>query len=187
VSEGQRRCARDQPRGAARETALKTTATVPSEAPRAVLHELSLSLARNRDIRNFSRALVERAPARDRLARLALLFTFVSHIVDAPPPDDGVRDGVDWLLALAGEEEGPSVILTALLLALGERAALEYRPGLAFVRVELQPADVARLPPHASLFSRRGRYFIPLDARRARAPFAFLPQPSEQALALRQG
>lgn len=122
---------------------------------------------------------------RDRLARLAALFTFVSHLVDAPPPDDGVRDGVDWLLALAGEDEGPSVILAALLLALGERAAVEYRPGLAYVRVELQAADVARLPPHASLFSRRGRFFIPLDARRARSPFAFLKDLSEHALALR--
>jgi hypothetical protein len=44
---------------------------------------------------------------------------------------------------------------------------------------------VARLPPHASLFSRRGRFFIPLDARRARAPFAFLPDLAEHALALR--
>jgi len=122
---------------------------------------------------------------RDRLARLAVLFTFVAHIVDAPPPDDGVRDGVDWLLALAGEEEGPSVILAALLLALGERAALEYRPGLAFVRVELEPADVARLPPHARLFSRRGRFFIPLDARRARSPFAFLKDLAGHARALR--
>lgn len=113
------------------------------------------------------------------------MFTFVAHIVDAPQPEDGVRDGVDWLLALAGEEEGPSVILAALLLALGERAALEYRPGLAFVRVELEPADVARLPPHASLFSRRGRFFIPLDARRARSPFAFLKDLAGHALAPR--
>lgn len=77
------------------------------------------------------------------------------------------------------------MILAALLLALGERAAVEYRPGLAYVRVELQAADVARLPPHASLFSRRGRFFIPLDARRARSPFAFLRGQPEHALALR--
>jgi hypothetical protein len=139
-----------------------------------VLHELSLSLARHRDIAAFARALVESAPARDRLARLATLFTFVQHLVDAPPPEDGIRDGVDWLLALAGEQEGPSVILSALLLSLGERAQVCCRPGGAFVRVELQAADVARLPPHALLAERRGRYFIPLDARGARAPFAFL-------------
>jgi len=139
-----------------------------------VLHDLSLSLARNPDIAAFSRALIERAPARDRLARLATLFTFVQHLVDVPAPQDGVRDGVDWLLTLAGEDEGPSVILTALLLALGERAAVCYRPGGAFVRVELQAADVARLPPHALLAQRRGRFYIPLDARGARSPFAFL-------------
>ena len=139
-----------------------------------VLHELSLSLARNRDVAAFARALVERAPVRDRLARLATLFSFVQHMVDAPPPEDGIRDGVDWLLALAGEQEGPSVILSALLLALGERAVVCYRPGGAFVRVELQAADIGRLPPHALLVERQGRFFIPLDARRARAPFAFL-------------
>jgi len=95
-----------------------------------------------------------------------------------------VRDGVDWLLTLAGEDEGPSVILTALLLALGERAAVEYRPGLAFVRVELQAEDVARLPPHARPWSRAGRFFIPLDARRARSPFAFLPGPASDTPSL---
>ena len=139
-----------------------------------VLHDLALSLARNRDIAAFSRALVERAPVRDRTARLATLFTFVQQLVAAPAPADGVRDGVDWLLTLAGEQEGPAVILTALLLSSGERAAVCYRPGGTFVRVELEAKDVARLPPHARLVERHGRYFIPLDARGARSPFAFL-------------
>jgi hypothetical protein len=137
------------------------------------LHDLSLSLARNRDIAAFARALIERAPVRNRTARLATLFSFVQQLVAAPAPADGVRDGVDWLLALAGEQEGPAVILTALLLATGERAAVCYRPGGTFVRVELHEADVARLPPHARLVERHGRYFIPLDARGARSPFAF--------------
>lgn len=105
--------------------------------------------------------------------------------MDAPAPDDRVRDGVDWLLALAGEDEGPAVILAALLLALGERAAVEYRPGLTFVRVPLAAADVARLPPHASLLSRRGRFFVPLDPRRARSPFAFLSMLEKRSLSLR--
>lgn len=96
-----------------------------------------------------------------------------------------MRDGVDWLLALAGEDEGPAVILAALLLALGERAAVEYRPGLTFVRVQLAAADVARLPPHASLFSRRGRFFVALDPRRARSPFAFLSMLAQRALSRR--
>jgi hypothetical protein len=88
------------------------------------------------------------------------------------------------LLALAGADEGPSVILAALLLALGERASVQYRPGLTFVRVELRAEDVTRLPPHASLLSRRGRLFILLDARRARSPFAFVPGLAQRALAL---
>jgi hypothetical protein len=76
------------------------------------------------------------------------------------------------------------VILAALLLALGERAAVRYRPGLTFVRVELDASDVARLPPHASLLQRRGRLFILLDARSARAPFAFVPDLAQRALAV---
>lgn len=123
-------------------------------------------------------------PRSDRLARLTALFGFVSHLVDAPEPSDGIRDGVDWLLALAGEDEGPAVILTALLLALGEHASLEHHAGLTFVRAELRPEDLARLPPHACLLSRRGRFFVPLDARRARSPFAFLPDLAQRLLAL---
>lgn len=124
-------------------------------------------------------------PRHERLARLACVFGFVAHLVDTPPPTDGVRDGVDWLLALAGADEGPAVVLTALLLALGEHAAVEYRPGLTFVRVRLEAGDLARLPPHACLLSRRGQYFIPLDARRARSPFAFLPDLAQRVLAQR--
>lgn len=92
---------------------------------------------------------------------------------------------MDWLLALAGEDEGPAVILAALLLALGERAGVDYRPGLTFVRVQLAAPDVARLPPHASLFSRRGRFFVRLDPRRARSPFAFLSMLEKRALSRR--
>lgn len=121
----------------------------------------------------FARALVERAPRRDRLARLSAVFGFVAQIAEAPPPQDGVRDGVDWLLALASDPEGRALVLASLLSALGERASVEYRPGTSFVRVELAPADLLRLPPHARLIVRQGRVFIPLEARSARAPFAF--------------
>ena len=138
-------------------------------------HELALALARNPEIAAFARSLADGAPRRDRLARLALTFSFVSQLALSPPPADGVRDGLDFLLALAGEDEGPAVILTALLLALGERACVARAGVLAFVRVELLREDVARLPPHACLLRRGGRYFIPLDARRPRSPFAFLP------------
>ena len=101
------------------------------------------------------------------------MFGFVSQIAGAPPPQDEVHDGVDWLLALASDPEGRALVLAALLSALGEKATVEYRPGTSFVRVELAPADVGRLPPHARLIVRQGRVFIPLDARSARAPFAF--------------
>jgi hypothetical protein len=143
------------------------------EDPRAVLQELRVALARNRDVILFARALVGRAPRRDRLARLSAVFAFVSQIAEASPPQDGVRDGVDWLLALANDPEGRALVLAALLSALGEKAAVEYRPGTSFVRVELAPADISRLPPHARLIVRQGRVFIPLDAKSARAPFAF--------------
>lgn len=124
----------------------------------------------------FSRALVRRVSARDRLARIAAVFTFVSHLVDVPrSPDGRPRDGVDLIVALTGTAQGPSVILAAMLLALGERARLDYARGTAFVRVELDLADLARLPPHAGLMIRGGRCYLPLDARRSRSPLGFLP------------
>jgi hypothetical protein len=154
-----------------------------SEAPRAALHDLSIALARHPDVVEFSRALVEAYPARDRLSRLAAVFTFVGHLVDAPLPADGeLRDGVDFLLLLAGEEEGPAVILSALLQSLGERAVVDYAPGMAFVRVELDAGDLAGLPPHAGLFMARGRYYLPLDARQARSPLGFLPRSIRETL-----
>jgi len=156
---------------------------VASEAPRAALHDLAISLARHTDVVTFARALAFAYPARDRLSRVAAVFTFVGHLVDVRAPGDGEpRDGVDILLWLAGEQEGPAVILTALLLALGERAAVDYAPGMAFVRVELEAADLARLPPHAGVMTSRGRLFLPLDARQARTPLGFLPSPVRDAL-----
>jgi hypothetical protein len=111
------------------------------------------------------------------------VFTFVNTLVNVPPSPDGkVRDGVDLLLGLAGEQEGPAVILCALLQAVGERAAIDYVPGMAFVRVEIEIGDLSRLPPHADLIAARGRFFIPLDPRQARSPLGFLPRPAREAL-----
>jgi len=150
------------------------------------LYALALALARHRDIVSFARALVRGPRSGERLSRLASVFSFVCHLVDVPPPTDGrARDGVDLLLELAGEEEGPALILAALLLALGERAALSYTPGLAFVRVEIDPADLARLPPHADPILRNGRWYLPLDPRRARSPLGLLPLPARNALRCR--
>lgn len=155
------------------------------EGPRAALHELILSLARRAEVVEFARALVVRYRARDRVGRLAAAFSFVAHLVDAPQPSGPPRDGVDLLLALAGEDEGPAVILGALLLALGERAGLECAPGFAFVRVALETNDLARLPPWADLRAEGGRAYLPLDPRRARTPLGFLPRIARQGLAER--
>ncbi len=139
------------------------------------LNALSLTLARQPDIVEFSRTLVQQK--RDRLGRITAVFSFVSHLVDVPPaPPDEPRDGVDFLLALAGEQEGPAVILAALLRALGERVHLECTPQMVFVRVELGLADMARLPPYTNLMVARDRFFIPLDPRRSRSPLGFLPR-----------
>ena len=141
------------------------------------MRDIAVSLARQPDVVEFARSLVRHVPAADRLARLTAAFTFVSHLVDVPPPEDGQpRDGVDVLCALAGESEGPATVLAALLHALGERASIETTPEMAFVRVELELDDIGRLPPHARLLSAGGRYYLPLDARDSRRPLGFLPR-----------
>jgi hypothetical protein len=119
----------------------------------------------------------------DRLARIAAVFTFVSQLMDTPPPPDGrPRDGVEVLLTLAGEAEGPAVVLCALLLAIGERARIDVAGGAPFVSVGLELEDVRRLPPHARLIASRDRLYIPLDPRQSRTPLGFLPAPVREAL-----
>jgi hypothetical protein len=135
----------------------------------------------------FARRLVRRVPPPDRIGRVASVFTFVGHLVDVAP-SRRLRDGTDLLLALAGTGDGPALIVTALLQALGERAQLEYTREMVFVRVELEAVDLLRLPPHASLVLRRarpGRFLLPLDPRRARIPLGFLPRPVRDALEAR--
>ena len=158
------------------------------EAPASAVHDLALSLARRVDIVEFARSLVAAYPVRDRLGRLAAVFSFVAHLVDVPAAPDGEpRDAVDLLLALAGEQEGPALILAALLQALGERASVHCAPGLAFVRVQLEAADLGRLPPHAGLLLAGGHCYLPLDPRGAKTPLGFLPRPVREALARRCG
>jgi hypothetical protein len=154
-----------------------------TESPRQAVHDLALSLARNADVAAFARALAAVPRVRARTARIAAVFSFVNALVNVPAPFDGrIRDGVDLLLQLAGEQEGPAVILCALLQALGERAAVDYAPGMAFVRVEVHPEDLARLPPHARLIAAHGRHYLPLDPRQERSPLGFLPKPARDAL-----
>jgi hypothetical protein len=157
----------------------------------AALHGLSLSLARQPRLVELSRSLVRRVPARDRLGRIAAVFAFVSQAVDlrsAVAGPSGLR-GLAALTLIAGEDHGASLILCALLQALGERARVERTRELAFVRVEVDLRDVARLPPHAGLIVTGGRprYYLPLDARRARSPLGFLPRDVREALSRRRG
>lgn len=147
------------------------------------LHNLSLSLAREPDVIAFARALASRWGRPGGLPRLAGVFSFVGHLVDVPAPAQGEpRDGVDALLALAGEQEGPALILAALLLALGERAFLTRGAGGPYVRVEIEPRDLARLPPYAQPTVSGGRCYLPLDPRRARSPLGFLPRGARETL-----
>jgi hypothetical protein len=132
----------------------------------------------------FARSVMGAWPARDRIGRIAAAFTFVSQLVDGPGHEDGSLDGVDHLLDVAGPDEAPALLLCALLLAMGERATLAKASGRSFVRVEIEGADLARLPPHAGPFAERGRLYLPLDSRDARSPLGFLPIPMRGALGL---
>lgn len=151
------------------------TSAATRQPTRRALHELSIRLARDRHVVEFTRSLVASPPARDRLARIAATFSFVSTLVNTPAAArHPARDGVGVLLAIAGQREGPAVILCAMLQALGERASVVHAPATPFVRVEVGLQDIRRLPPFARLFAARERYYIPLDPRRPRWPIAFL-------------
>ncbi|HEV8253368.1 MAG TPA: hypothetical protein VGQ78_01320 [Vicinamibacteria bacterium] len=116
---------------------------------------------------------MRRYGARHRLARIAAVFAFVAHAVDAP--EDGA-DGTALLLALAGRDHGPAVILTAMLLALGERARVLAASGVSLVRVRIGLRELAALPPHATVVHGAGCYLV-LDPRSARRPLGFVPRP----------
>jgi hypothetical protein len=126
--------------------------------------------------------------ARDRLARIAALFTFVSQLAAGESAAAELRDGADVLVRVAGPEAAPALLLAALLKAAGERAQLDYARDLVFVKVEIAPADAARLPPHAALIvaRRRARLYLPLWVRHARSPLGFLPQQTREGLAKRR-
>ena len=111
-------------------------------------------------------------------------FTFVSHLVDAPPAPQG--DGVSWLLARLGPERGPAVLLAAVLLALGERAQVESTREISFVRVEVEGEDLPDLPPHAELLLAHGRTYLPLDPRRAPPPARASCPPDVRAILARR-
>jgi hypothetical protein len=95
---------------------------------------------------------------------------------------------VDLLFRIAGPQTAPAVLLAALLKAAGERAQVDYAREIVFVRVEIDPFDVARLPPHAApmVARRRGRCYLPLWVCHARSPLGFLPRPTREGLARRR-
>ena len=133
---------------------------------------------------DFARTVAAHAPGQDRLTRLCTLFRFVSALSEAHLRPDPPRDAVDVLLDRLGEQRGPAVLLSALLLALGEHAELECTREMAFVRVAVVPEDLRRLPPHAAPMRSAGRVYLFLDPR-SKSPFAFLPAPVREALAAR--
>ena len=81
---------------------------------RRILHRLCLSLARHRRVARVAAMVVIRLDARDRLGRIAALFTFVSRLAGAADAGE-LRDGVDVLVRLAGPEAAPALLLAALL------------------------------------------------------------------------
>ena len=152
-----------------------------------------MELARHPRLIRFARALVRRSPSQHRLARVAALLTFVGGFIDSRAPGPAAvaahgseDDAVERLLAALGGHRGPAVVLAALLMALGERARVECTREMAFVQVEIQPADLLLMPPFARIHVRGGRYFLPLDARRGRIPLGFLPRPVRDVLARRR-
>jgi hypothetical protein len=125
--------------------------------------------------------------AADRLARIAALFTFVSHLAGEADGGGELRDGVDVLVRVAGPEAAPAVLLAALLKSVGERAQVDYARDLVFVRVEIDAVDAARLPPHAALVAGvRGRMYLPLWVRHGKSAMGFLPLPTREGLARRR-
>jgi len=169
-------------------TAVRGTASDAHHHRRRALHRLCLALARHPRVVRSAGRVVRELRARDRLGRIAALFTFVSHLARDEQAAAELRDGVDVLVRLAGADTAAAVLLAALLKAAGERAQVDYARELIFVRVEIDPAEAVRLPPHAALIvaRRRGRFYLPLWVRHARSAMGFLPRPTREGLARRR-
>jgi hypothetical protein len=154
---------------------------------RQALHSLCLTLARHADVARVSWQIVEAYHARDRMGRISAVFSFVAHLAEDPAAEaDDLRDGIDLLMRVAGPQRARVVLLTAMLLATGERARIEYTREMVFVSVEVAPEDIARLPPHAHLVCESDRTFLPLDPAHPRQPIGFLPLAVRAALARRR-
>ena len=85
------------------------------------------------------------------------------------------------------EGDVAAALLSAMLRAAGERASLAYTREMAFVRVEVAGADVARLPPWARLLSSAaGRLELALAPGAQWTPAGYLPLPVRGALQRRR-
>lgn len=152
------------------------------------MHRLCLALARHPQVVRSAARVVRALRARDRLGRIAALFTFVAHLSRDDRVSPELRDGVDVLVRLAGTDTAAAVLLAALLKAAGERAQVDYAREIVFVRVEIEPLEAGRLPPHAALIvaRRRGRCYLPLWIREMRGAMGFLPRATREGLARRR-
>jgi hypothetical protein len=166
---------------------LAPKARQPRPATPGWVHDLSITLARVPEIVRLSRALTEHQCRSDRLARIAALFAFVGHLVDDPMAGvNRYHDGIDELMRVVGRQRGPAVALAALLRASGERVVFDEVAGICFVQVQVDAADLDKLPPHAALVEKRGRLYLPLDPRRARSPLGFVPLWVRQRISWRE-
>jgi hypothetical protein len=149
---------------------------------------LSLRLARHRPFQDFAREMVlgyGRDPrASPHLARVTAAYAFVGRLSEGTLS----RPGHALLLRLAevaGPDGSAAVLLAALLLALGERAEVDYTRELVFVRVAVGPEDLSHVPPHAVVLRGSGGHFLALVAG-GRAPLGYLPCPIREGLARRR-
>jgi hypothetical protein len=131
--------------------------------------------------------VVRALDARDRLARIAASSRSCRSSWPARRRRRSCATG--WTCSCGGRTGGGArPLLAALLKAAGERASLDYARDLVFVKVEIDPADARRLPPHAALIvaRRRARLYLPLWVRHARTPLGFLPRSTREGLARRR-
>jgi len=109
--------------------------------------------------------------------RVTAVFNFVVNLGSRRSKVARAHDcGWDLLGRLTGRTDGPAVLLSALLQSLGERACVERTRELSFVCVDLDVGDLPRVPPHAGLLVRGGRFLLPLDPCPARHSLGFLPR-----------
>jgi hypothetical protein len=117
------------------------------------------------------------------MARVTAAYTFVRRLSQGEM-EGRVALTLAGLARAVGPDASAAVLLTALLLALGEHAEVDYARELVFVRVALRPEDLHHLPPHAAVLAKDGRPFLALAAA-GRIPLGYLPGPVREGLGRR--